>query len=505
MNENVAQPTGNNSRKLLLFQIGPVQEFIAQAATPVDLWAGSYLLSTIMKAGLDQLNEQGVPRKDVIFPNISDCSVEEALEQNIPTLPNRFLAEVPPDVDAKWVKQIGEAMKTKLLALATDDSSQLDDRVKKQLDQFLSITWAVAPMSGCMSKDYESITSLLGMRRNVRDFKPWKEETSCERLPKDFLSGKESAICGKRGAVNALKIQLASRQKYSAEIQRAYADEKYYAVICFDGDHMGKHLSSLASPEDHRDFSAALAKFALGVKSVISEVEYDCGTDKPLIVKVGDKGVLVYAGGDDVMAVVPARAAIKVACALRRSFGKGVSGLTASVGVAIGHKKVPFQDLVHAARDAEHRAKVKYDRNAFSLTILKRSGEKIYWGFKWKNDETNVDRGNAIRLYDMVWNADKYASLSSRFPHKLAQILQPYDVQAEKAAKMIDVVKADVAHVWGRSLSGGDATEDVTPKEIPPSEVVDYLGDTYGKSHPEDFLNLFLAETFIKRPKEDEN
>ena len=32
-------------KELLLFQLGPVQEFIAQAATVGDLWAGSYLLS----------------------------------------------------------------------------------------------------------------------------------------------------------------------------------------------------------------------------------------------------------------------------------------------------------------------------------------------------------------------------------------------------------------------------------------------------------------------------
>lgn len=494
----------NKDKKLLLFQLGPVQEFIAQAATPVDLWAGSYLLSSIMKAGLDQLNDKGVPREDVVFPNISDCSIEKALEQNIPTLPNRFLAKVPSNVDAEWVNQIGKAMKAKLLDLAKNGNSALDVGAHKQLEQFLSITWAIAPMSGDMKKDYESITTLLGMRRNIRDFSPWAEEKACERLPKDFLSGRESAIYGKRGAANALKVQLASTQKYSAEIQRAYADEKYYAVVCFDGDRIGKHLSGLASDDDHRDFSVALARFALGVKTVISEVEYDRGTDKPQIVKVGDKGILVYAGGDDVMAVVPARAAINVASALRRNFGKMVSGLTASVGVAIGHKKVPFQDLVYAARAAEHRAKVKYDRNAFSLTVLKRSGEKLGWGFKWENGEANDGRGNAIKLYDMVWNADKDANLSGRFPHKLAQILQPYDVQAKDAAAMINVVKADVAHVWGRSLSSGGATDKVTSAAMPPSVVGDYLNDTYGKSHPEDFLNLFLVETFIKRPKEDE-
>ena len=35
-------------KELLLFQLGPVQEFIAQAAEVADLWAGSYLLSSLI-------------------------------------------------------------------------------------------------------------------------------------------------------------------------------------------------------------------------------------------------------------------------------------------------------------------------------------------------------------------------------------------------------------------------------------------------------------------------
>jgi len=36
---------------LLKLQIGPVQDFIAQARSTRDLWSGSYLLSWLMAAG----------------------------------------------------------------------------------------------------------------------------------------------------------------------------------------------------------------------------------------------------------------------------------------------------------------------------------------------------------------------------------------------------------------------------------------------------------------------
>ena len=37
-----------NGKELLLFQLGPVQESIAQARSTRDLWSGSYLLSWLV-------------------------------------------------------------------------------------------------------------------------------------------------------------------------------------------------------------------------------------------------------------------------------------------------------------------------------------------------------------------------------------------------------------------------------------------------------------------------
>jgi CRISPR-associated protein Cmr2 len=43
------------NRTLLKLQIGPVQDFIAQARSTRDLWSGSYLLSWLLAAGLRKL------------------------------------------------------------------------------------------------------------------------------------------------------------------------------------------------------------------------------------------------------------------------------------------------------------------------------------------------------------------------------------------------------------------------------------------------------------------
>ena len=48
-------------RELLLFQLGPVQEFIAQARSTRDLWSGSYMLSWLVAHAICAVVERSFP------------------------------------------------------------------------------------------------------------------------------------------------------------------------------------------------------------------------------------------------------------------------------------------------------------------------------------------------------------------------------------------------------------------------------------------------------------
>lgn len=330
----------NSKNSLLLFQLGPVQSFIAQAETTGDLWAGSYLLSSLVWEGLKQIPNR---ERAVIFPDLSTDVVKKALEEHlIPTIPNRFLAEVPFGTGAELAEKIKKVIKEKLDSYVKH--LELDEELKeaalKQTSQFLQMTWAVLENpSGNMGEDYKAIGRLMALRRNVREFKPW--EASFKGAQKDFLSGKEEALHGNRGALNLIKQNLAKSKEQENQIE-----EKYIAVIAMDGDRMGATLSSFSDGGEHRKFSRSLAEFAIAVAPIIKEFA----------------GRLIYTGGDDVLAIVPAKEAVKCADELSNLFSKNVKnkggeGLTASAGIAIGHSSVPLQDLVHAAHAAESRAK----------------------------------------------------------------------------------------------------------------------------------------------------
>ena len=463
-----------SDKELLLFQIGPVQEFIAQAATVEDLWAGSYLLSRLMWAGIEKAAEMGA---EFIFPNLVDDTVKNALEgsEKIPTIPNRFLAEMKSGYGKSIANNVCAALKTQLKDFAK--RANLPDGWEMQLDQFLQMAWAVLPASErctsqkyAMKEDFNKLSGVLAARRNLRDFKPWRE--SVPTGPKDFLSGKETAIAKKRGAVNLIKLALPEVENKTIAIN--YPDgDKYIAVVAMDGDKMGQRLTEFESIEDHRRFSGALAEFAVKAIEIVK----------------ANGGSPIYVGGDDVLAVFPAKLAVNGARELYKTFVAMVGG-TASAGLAVGHEKSPMQELVKAAQDAEHRAKHEYERNALAVDVLKRSGENVVWGGKWNSAGIDI-----LIDFRRIMEGEMF----KRFPYKLAALLDPYELEklsAEKAREMAGVISAEYSHAWTQC----------TGHEV--EKVALDLVNTYfqevvaGTAKAKDFLSVFRAETFINRPRD---
>lgn len=214
--------------------------------------------------------------------------------------------------------------------------------------------------------------------------------------------------------------------------------ERYHAFILMDGDRLGAWLSgentlafreafhskvrqgltgyrgtTLAnyletmrptSPARHMAISAALNGFALDlVRHVVEDL---C------------LGKVLYAGGDDVMAMVAVRDLPKVLWLLRMVYSGGMPGAvhdvfphdleigrgfvrwkgalyqtmgetaTASAGAVIAHHQAPLGAVLRSLRTAETLAKAPKEnggggRNAFSITVIKRSGGALYLTENW--------------------------------------------------------------------------------------------------------------------------
>ncbi|MCU0755087.1 MAG: type III-B CRISPR-associated protein Cas10/Cmr2 [Xanthomonadales bacterium] len=222
--------------------------------------------------------------------------------------------------------------------------------------------------------------------------------------------------------------------------------ERYYGLLLMDGDNMGAWLSATAkdftllhegsfsptirsalqnrfqgdeqfreyekelrppSPSRHMAISDALNNFALHLA--------------PKIVESMHAGKLIYAGGDDVLAMSTVDDLLPMMAMLRAAYsgekaqrygwlgddaieylGRGFAKIpkdrvrrvmgdraTASTGAVIAHHQAPLAAVRRELHAAEKRAKALAGKNAFSLTVIKRSGGALRFTAPW---------GEALRL-----------------------------------------------------------------------------------------------------------
>lgn len=154
------------------------------------------------------------------------------------------------------------------------------------------------------------------------------------------------------------------------------APSPYYAILHGDGDRMGEAIDALKAVADHRKLSQALSLFAVEARKIVRE--YD--------------GSLIYAGGDDVLALVPLSTVIscarRLACAFKEKLldfkNAGGKSPTFSVGIGISHQMDPLEDALSLAREAEKEAKTLSGKNGLCVKISKRSGTVTsicdHWG-----------------------------------------------------------------------------------------------------------------------------
>ena len=279
------------------------------------------------------------------------------------------------------------------------------------------------------------------------------------------------------------KISI-SNEKRKAIAQKIHekADDKtdnhdrYFAILLMDGDNMGKlvngetlastwesvmhpeiferlkkpeferkyydnwkeifekHNTRLLTPAIHAAISESLGDFSLyGVASIIKK----------------HHGTLIYAGGDDVCAVLPVEASLKAAQEIQQYYtstykfiqkdkppedvaaswspapgklsinlGKG-AGISISAAILICHHKESLSQMI---ADAQHllkeRAKKEAGRNACAIELRKRSGGSRYFVRKWTDDQAWTsfsEIGEAIK-------SKNKAQVSSSVVYRLEQL-----------------------------------------------------------------------------------
>ncbi len=389
---------------LFLFQIGPVQAFIVQARRTQDLYVGSRMLSELAAAGVRAA--AALPGHKPVFPMPGPSGALPA------SVPHRFafVSSAEPQagartvreaVEREWRERFVEPVRRWLRQQI--GGGAWESEYDAQANSWLEFNWAAVPYAGAHNAIYGAASAALAARRLSRQFRQpegsgpvctltgaqpalsidWArlsermndprqivlraaERLSAIALIKRF-AGRDGADCGLGDAGFPSTDEIAGVPPHDPRDGKQVSG--YLAVLHMDGDRMGTRLSQLTTLEAHQQFSRRLAEFA----------------DKyvPQIVGRHARARLVYAGGDDVLALVPLASALQLADALRTAFSEVTGGMTASVGVAITPHDLPLDIALETAREAERHAKDDVGRDAIVVTEAHGSGQMRTAEAKW--------------------------------------------------------------------------------------------------------------------------
>lgn len=215
--------------------------------------------------------------------------------------------------------------------------------------------------------------------------------------------------------------------------------DKYYAILLMDGDKMGDLINgetvnakwgSVIHPELARRYEDKhykppndKLKSRLADVRTINPALHASISDSlnsfarfavaPIVAQ--GNGRLIYAGGDDICAILPIDSALDTADRIRRAYTAGfvrytdtgaqqctepcsvegrigvhlgaAPGVSISAGIVIAHHKTPLREVLKDAHALlEGVAKKKAGRNAFAVRLKKRSGGDRDFYCKWDQD-----------------------------------------------------------------------------------------------------------------------
>ena len=204
----------------------------------------------------------------------------------------------------------------------------------------------------------------------------------------------------------------ALRRKLITELQKVnqavgHPASPFYALLLMDGDSLGKLLREAGETE----VSQALSRFT---SQVDRTVQKHCGKT-------------VYAGGDDVMALLPLDKALQAANELRGAYLEAFksvplpNGLQATISGAVVFARYNLS-LRAVLKEAHHQldevAKAQNGRDSMAVSVFTGSGRTVQWVSKWQDSHGNSLTEQVTELsqnFERDYSSGFFYNLRERF------------------------------------------------------------------------------------------
>jgi len=394
----------------LALTIGPVVKTLLEARKTRELWAASYLLSTLMKHLIRNLDPNG---KHLLIPKIPN-DVQTATLYGAGIYPDRLFMEAD-----RWTEaQIETAIDNSLKALAKDCLLQGEAEEINQAagfwKQFFRIRYVLAELpnisGGKLSSELTPLLDSMELEDTCFPKPPGlnyleylfdkKRLFQCDLV--QGLRGKNrgsyheiltpSALFPATHEIASIGLFEADQDAYKAlianyddkdgnenfyldiETKKEYAvlkkhfkpRHKYFCIVQADGDNIGEAIKQLNDPEAYQTFSETLAGYGKTAAGLINK--YD--------------GKPIYIGGDDLLFLAPVRSkegsVFDLISELDKAFPKKALHPKASLsfGLNIIYYKFPLFEAIGNAYGILKKAKdfKNGEKDAVSFRFTKHSG-----------------------------------------------------------------------------------------------------------------------------------
>lgn len=267
-----------------------------------------------------------------------------------------------------------------------------------------------------------------------------------------------------------------------------YKFQKYYTILTFDGDDMGKWLSGENLKDQsqlrafQRAFATCLADFAKDVKQRLNN----------------GSGQTVYAGGDDFLGFVNLNHLLCVLKDIRtlfhekvdvplQKFKKQDAGKIAfSAGVCVAHYKEPLSLVLQEAKEAQKAAKKLDKKDAFAISVIKGSGENHITALPFGNDAENVERLQT--LTDALIQED----FSNNFIKTMRMEFERLPEFKQEQATFEEVFKAELKRLLQRAAANESKRNEA-------GAITDMLMELFGTRSTENFFQMLHIADFFQR------
>ncbi len=417
-----------DNRKVVGITLGPIGDTISLAKNPPMLWYSSAVFSRLafticknIKCGvqIDGVKYE-ISNPEILVPYVSNDINEKskASPDGIGKYHDRIIFKAD-NVDN--IGKIIEESKKEIANMIAEDmhnsGGDLDNCVQFMCKYF-QVPYVILDSIDDNVNVILGTSHYLDLLEQMRCFNP---DNSNNPIVKLFATNKEGNMLIKKSTMqpefetdmaNLLKkvndkVVFRDIEDITGKKQHQGKEKplKYYAVIQADGDKMGKYLEGI--PEDHDVH--AFSKNCITYAGEIAKVIKDYG------------GMTVYAGGDDLLAIVPVLAngttdiefknVFELCNKINKVFKENVAGNTdlpsVSIGVAIRYIKFPLYEALSAAISALYDAKAvdETKKNYVAVDFQKHSGQGIKLSIPMEKTgfvsqilkgESNVETVNSI-------------------------------------------------------------------------------------------------------------